>query len=65
MRWFGFVGAVLVLVGLVWFLQGIGVLQGSMMTGQSLWLIVGAVAFVLGAVLVYLGIPRRGTASRV
>jgi hypothetical protein len=64
-RWYSLVGAVLVLVGAVWFLQGVGVLQGSVMTGQSLWLVVGAVAFVLGVVLVYLGISRRGTASRV
>ncbi len=65
MRWYGILGAVLVLVGAVWLLQGIGVLQGSVMTGQMLWVVVGAVALVLGGGLVYLAVPRRGTASRV
>ncbi len=65
MRWYGLIGAILVLVGAIWLLQGVGVLQGSVMTGQSLWVVVGAVALVLGAGLVYLAFPRRGTASRV
>jgi drug/metabolite transporter (DMT)-like permease len=64
-RWYGIVGAVLVLVGAVWLLQGVGLLQGSVMTGQILWVLVGAVALILGAALVYLGIPRREGASRV
>ncbi len=64
MRWYGLVGAVLVLVGAVWLLQGIGLLHGSVMTGQLLWVIVGAVALVLGAVLLYLSSARRGTARR-
>ncbi len=64
MRWYGILGAVLVLVGAVWLLQGAGVLQGSVMTGQMLWVIVGAVSLVVGAGLVYLSVPRRGTASR-
>lgn len=65
MRWYGFVGAVVVLIGAVWLLQGIGVLQGSVMSGQGLWVVVGAAAVVLGASLLYLGVPRRGPASRV
>jgi drug/metabolite transporter (DMT)-like permease len=65
MRWYGLVGAVLVLVGVVWLLQGVGLLQGSVMTGQTLWVVVGAVALVLGGGLLYLAVPRRGTESRV
>ncbi len=64
MRWFGILGAILALVGAVWLLQGIGLLQGSVMTGQTLWVIVGAVALILGAGLLYLAVPRKGTASR-
>lgn len=51
------VGVLLLLVGAVWFLQGIDVLPGSFMTGQTQWAVYGAVAFVAGAVLLY--IARR------
>ena len=45
-------GVVLVLLGLVWFLQGVGVLGGSAMSGSSLWAVVGPVVAVVGIVLV-------------
>ena len=52
------VGALLVLMGGVWILQGINVLPGSFMTGQSRWAVYGAVAVVVGIVL--LVVARRG-----
>ncbi len=51
------VGVLVALVGCVWVLQGIGVLPGSFMTGQTKWAINGAIAFVVG--LVILWISRR------
>jgi hypothetical protein len=47
------VGAVLMLFGAVWFLQGINVLPGSFMTGQIQWAVYGGIAFVAGAMAVY------------
>lgn len=44
-------GVVFILVGVVWFLQGINVLPGSFMTGQTKWAIIGAISFVVGIVL--------------
>jgi len=41
----------LLLVGAVWFLQGIGVLPGSFMSGQARWAVNGGVTFIVGAVL--------------
>ena len=41
-------GALLLLMGVVWFLQGIGVLPGSFMTGQSRWAVYGALAVFAG-----------------
>jgi cytochrome c biogenesis factor len=38
----------LMLVGVVWVLQGIGVIGGSVMTGQSQWTIIGGVSFIVG-----------------
>jgi hypothetical protein len=46
-RWSVVVGVVLLLVGLLWFLQGIGVIKGSFMTGQPVWAIIGLVLLVL------------------
>jgi hypothetical protein len=45
------VGVILVLIGAVWFFQGIGVIHGSFMTGEGLWAVIGAVAIFLGASL--------------
>lgn len=56
------VGVLLIISGCVWILQGINVLPGSFMTGQSKWTINGAIALVIGLVFVYLG--RRKTVKR-
>jgi hypothetical protein len=43
------VGAILVLLGGVWALQGLNLIGGSFMTGQTRWLVIGVVcAVVLG-----------------
>jgi hypothetical protein len=44
-------GILLVLMGSVWFLQGIGVLPGSFMSGQTRWAVNGGIAFVVGVVI--------------
>ena len=41
-------GALLLVLGCVWFLQGINVLPGSFMTGQTQWAVYGAIAVVAG-----------------
>ena len=46
------VGLVLVLVGLVWTAQGVGWLEGSPMTGETLWAVIGPVVALAGAGLV-------------
>jgi len=38
----------LILAGLVWFLQGINILPGSFMTGQIQWAINGGIAMIVG-----------------
>jgi hypothetical protein len=44
-----------ILVGVVFFFQGIGVLKGSSMTGESFWLWVGVILVVAGALAVFQG----------
>jgi hypothetical protein len=53
------VGTLVVLAGVVWFLQGINVLPGSFMTGQTRWAIYGGIAFAAGIVLLLLANRRR------
>jgi hypothetical protein len=45
-------GAILILMGTVWFLQGINVLPGSFMSGQTRWAVNGAIAAAAGLALV-------------
>jgi uncharacterized membrane protein HdeD (DUF308 family) len=51
------VAAVALLVGCVWFLQGINILPGSFMSGQMRWAIYGALLVV--AALVVFGFANR------
>ena len=44
------------LVGVVWLLQGLGVLPGSFMTGQLFWAVMGAILIVVGGLLVFAGL---------
>lgn len=46
-------GVLLMLTGLIWTLQGLGVLQSSSpMTGVTLWAIIGPIVAILGVYLV-------------
>jgi hypothetical protein len=49
------VGALAALTGLVWTLQGLNVLGGSPMTGQTLWAVVGPIVVLIGVGLVVFG----------
>ena len=53
------VGAVLVLFGAIWFLQGINVLPGSFMTGQIRWAVYGGIAVAAGIALLLVANRRR------
>ena len=53
------IGIVLIVLGAVWFLQGIGVLPGSFMTGQIQWAVYGAIAVVAGVVTLVLNGRRK------
>ena len=49
-------GVVLSAVGLVWTLQGLDVLRGSVMSGSSLWATIGPIVLLAGLVLIGIGI---------
>lgn len=51
-------GGLMVVVGGIWFLQGIGILPGSFMTGQSFWAVTGGLVLVVGAAMCYFSLRR-------
>ncbi len=61
MRWvLIIVGILFVLLGAVWVLQGTNVLtQSAVMSGNSLWTVIGAIVGAVGIVLTVLGAARR------
>jgi hypothetical protein len=56
-------GALLVLMGAIWFLQGINILPGSFMTGQTRWAIYGGIAILAGIVVLAAANRRRKTTN--
>jgi hypothetical protein len=55
------IGALLIIAGGVWFLQGINVIPGSFMTGQTKWAIYGALTVIAGLFLMFRGVTRSST----
>ncbi len=52
MRWvLTIVGIVMIVFGAIWFLQGVGALPGSFMTGSRFWAIVGSLVGLVGIAL--------------
>jgi len=47
------VGILLVVIGVIWILQGVNVLPGSFMTGQVQWAIYGGLAVAAGLGALY------------
>jgi hypothetical protein len=52
-------GLLAVVVGAVWTLQGLGYVGGSVMSGVTLWAIVGPIVAVAGLVLIVVGLRAR------
>jgi len=52
-------GVVLVLIGLLWTLQGFNVLGGSAMSGSPVWGTIGPIVLIVGVVLIVVGVVRR------
>jgi hypothetical protein len=57
-------GLLALLLGAVWTLQGLDVLGGSVMTGVTIWAIVGPIVAIVGLALIILGVTIRGRAKR-
>ncbi len=54
-------GVILILLGFLWALQGAGVVGGSAMTGNPIWIWIGLAVVLVGLGLGYLGTRRRAS----
>jgi hypothetical protein len=57
--WLAGFGALLMVAGVIFTLQGLGYIGGSVMTGVSLWAVVGPIVAVIGLILAITGFRRR------
>lgn len=53
------VGVLVAVAGTVFWLQGLGVIGGSGMTGSTLWAILGPIIALVGIALVVVGLRRK------
>jgi hypothetical protein len=56
------VGILVTLAGVIFTLQGVGILGGSVMSGVTFWAVVGPVIALVGLAIAAIGL-RRGLAS--
>ncbi|MGB5844235.1 MAG: hypothetical protein WBG94_07320, partial [Anaerolineales bacterium] len=60
MKWLlNIVGVILVLIGIVWFFQGINVLLGSFMSGNSSYAVLGGLLVLAGSIILIFNYRSR------
>ncbi|MEH1099041.1 hypothetical protein [Micromonospora sp. CPCC 205561] len=52
-------GLLAVVAGAVWTVQGLGYVEGSLMTGRRVWALVGPVVVLVGLVALWFGMRAR------
>jgi hypothetical protein len=52
-------GALVALIGAVWTLQGLGYINGSFMTGATLWAVIGPIVLLAGLAIIVLALRGR------
>jgi asparagine N-glycosylation enzyme membrane subunit Stt3 len=58
------VGAILLVLGGLWALQGAGAVGGGAMSGHSQWLVIGIIVALVGVALLVSGVAKRRTGRR-
>jgi hypothetical protein len=57
------VGVIVTIAGVIWALQGFGVIGGSFMSGNSVWAVIGPIVAVVGLLVIGIGIRRARSLS--
>jgi hypothetical protein len=55
-------GVIVTIAGVIWALQGFGVIGGSFMSGNSVWAVIGPIVAVVGLLVIGIGIRRARSA---
>ncbi len=56
-------GGVFLVAGVIWLGQGVGLIGGSFMTGETVWAAIGGVCIVVGGFMVRVGFRWRQAAA--
>ncbi|GAA3568024.1 hypothetical protein GCM10022419_056080 [Nonomuraea rosea] len=56
-------GLLLIVAGAVWTLQGLGVVGGSVMSGDTTWAIIGPIVLIAGLAVAFFGLRGRRNPS--
>lgn len=56
-------GVILTIAGVIWALQGFGVIGGSFMSGDSVWAIIGPIVAAIGLLITVIAVRRARAAS--
>jgi len=56
-------GLLAVLLGALWTLQGLNLVGGSVMSGVTVWAIIGPIVAIVGLVLIVVGVRKRSRAQ--
>ncbi len=54
------VGVIALIIGAIFAGQGAGLIPGSSMTGEKMWLVIGLILAVVGIILIVFGARRPG-----
>ncbi|MFC3501824.1 hypothetical protein ACFOOK_12745 [Micromonospora krabiensis] len=52
-------GLLALVIGAVWTVQGLGFVDGSVMTDERIWVVIGPVVALAGLVVLWLGLRAR------
>ncbi len=58
------VGSLVTVAGVIWTLQGLGFIGGSVMSGVTLWAVIGPVVAIVGLAVAAVGLRAPGRRSR-
>ena len=58
------IGAILIVIGGLWALQGAGAVGGGAMSGHSQWLVIGIIVALAGVALLVSGVVKQRTGRR-
>jgi hypothetical protein len=57
------IAALMAIVGVIWILQGVGILPGSFMSGDPTWAVIGAAVLIVSGAVFYFTNRQQASSS--